>query len=203
VRSMSHRQMRFAVDVLTSARFAQWLAFVAISSSLSSACSGDARPDRGIGAAGADGDPDPIDQACEVGSEGCPCTGGGACDTDLTCSSKLCVRAGSADEPGLGGAGDGTESETGGSAGATGGSAGATGGSASARAAARVPGRQRECHGRQRRHCRARTTTSPSLRLGCSSLRTDERLLPNGERRRSARRDLFIDRQPLSRQLHR
>src|SRR5690606_23999005 len=31
---------------------------------------------------------------CDVGSEGCECTTGGACNPGLTCLSKLCVNAG-------------------------------------------------------------------------------------------------------------
>jgi hypothetical protein len=33
-------------------------------------------------------------QDCPIGSEGCPCTGGGACDPGLTCLSEVCVNAG-------------------------------------------------------------------------------------------------------------
>ena len=33
-------------------------------------------------------------EACTIGSEGCECTGGGACDPGLTCLSMICVNAG-------------------------------------------------------------------------------------------------------------
>jgi hypothetical protein len=32
--------------------------------------------------------------SCSVGGEGCPCTGGGACDPGLTCASDLCIDLG-------------------------------------------------------------------------------------------------------------
>ncbi len=46
--------------------------------------------------AGGCGDPaDTADEeACPIGSETCPCTGGGGCDTGLTCLSKICVNKG-------------------------------------------------------------------------------------------------------------
>lgn len=31
------------------------------------------------------------DDACEIGAEGCPCTGGGACDAGLVCMDGICV----------------------------------------------------------------------------------------------------------------
>jgi Protein of unknown function (DUF1566) len=40
------------------------------------------------------GDSD-CDTDCEIGSEGCQCTSGGACDDGLTCLSDLCVNTGS------------------------------------------------------------------------------------------------------------
>ena len=33
------------------------------------------------------------DGSCPIGSEGCPCTGGGACDPGLTCDGGLCTMA--------------------------------------------------------------------------------------------------------------
>lgn len=46
----------------------------------------------GTVAVGACGDDDSGN--CPVGSEGCPCTTGGACDGTLVCASNLCVRFG-------------------------------------------------------------------------------------------------------------
>jgi hypothetical protein len=34
---------------------------------------------------------DASSDACSVGSEGCPCTSGGACNPGLSCESKVCV----------------------------------------------------------------------------------------------------------------
>jgi hypothetical protein len=46
--------------------------------------SGDGMTDEGEGA----------NNACSVGSEGCPCTGGGSCDSGLSCLSGVCVDTG-------------------------------------------------------------------------------------------------------------
>lgn len=54
-------------------------------------------------------------QACPIGSEACPCTAGGGCDTGLACYSNRCV--------------DPTSGSGGGSAGSGGGTGGAGGGS--------------------------------------------------------------------------
>lgn len=61
---------------------------------------------------------------CAVGTEGCPCTQGGACDPGLSCLSSLCV-----DTQGSGGSATGGSTNTGGST-STGGGTG-TGGSTS------------------------------------------------------------------------
>ena len=119
------------MNVAASVRLVQWLALVVISSSLSSACSGNAHSGPDTGAAGAaDGG---VPTRCEVGSEGCPCTSGGSCDAELTCASKVCVRAGRGE--GVGGA---TVAENGGSESGTGGGTGATGGGASGGTATQV-----------------------------------------------------------------
>jgi hypothetical protein len=66
---------------------------------------GDTTPGDGDGDAG-DGDGD--DSGCPIGSEGCPCTGGGACDPGLMCEGGICVPAsGDGDGDGDGGDGDG------------------------------------------------------------------------------------------------
>ncbi len=59
---------------------------------------GDTMPDTGDG----DGDTD----ECPIGSEGCPCTGGGACDLGLMCEAGVCVPA-AGDGDGDNGDGDG------------------------------------------------------------------------------------------------
>jgi uncharacterized delta-60 repeat protein len=61
---------------------------------------------------GCNGDKDAGGDECPVGSEGCPCTAGGACDAGLTCLSNTCVDAGDGDD----GASDdgGTDGGTGG-----------------------------------------------------------------------------------------
>src|ERR1700689_4826667 len=37
------------------------------------------------------GDADPNPSGCDVGTVGCPCTSGGACNPTLTCASNTCV----------------------------------------------------------------------------------------------------------------
>src|SRR5690242_6086739 len=58
-----------------------------------------------------------VNEPCEVGSEGCACTAGGACDDGLSCLSELCVDpqavAGSGNAPGDG---DGDNPSSGGGA---------------------------------------------------------------------------------------
>ncbi|NUP08791.1 MAG: VWA domain-containing protein [Polyangiaceae bacterium] len=61
---------------------------------------------------------------CAIGSEGCACTNGGACDAPLVCLSDLCVDPNSS--PGGGGSGSGGNPSTGGNGtGAQGGGTGA------------------------------------------------------------------------------
>jgi hypothetical protein len=83
-----------------------WLLLSALSASLAVACGGDSRagtasstpnptPTTGTGEAGSPSDNAQSSQAgseaCALGSEGCACTKGGACDDGLSCLSKVCV----------------------------------------------------------------------------------------------------------------
>ncbi|MCA9720665.1 MAG: VWA domain-containing protein [Myxococcales bacterium] len=61
---------------------------------------------------------------CPVGSEGCPCTGGGACDAGLSCLSDVCVDAGSDTTAASTTAGSGATTTPGGSESATGATSG-------------------------------------------------------------------------------
>ncbi|KIG17302.1 hypothetical protein DB30_03485 [Enhygromyxa salina] len=85
---------------------------------------GDGDPSTGDGDGDPAGDGD-ADTSCPVGSEGCPCTGGGACDPGLMCDGGECVPAsgdgdgdtGDGDGDGDGDTGDGDgDGDTGGSA---------------------------------------------------------------------------------------
>jgi hypothetical protein len=88
---------------------------------------GDGDPGDGDGDPGdGDGDGDTNDtDECPIGSEGCPCTGGGACDNGLMCDAGVCVPVagdgdgdegdGDGDGDGDGGDGDG-DGDTGGNA---------------------------------------------------------------------------------------
>jgi hypothetical protein len=57
-----------------------WLLVGALVASLTVACGADSN-----------GGADRTNDSCELGSEGCECTKGSACDDGLTCLSKLCV----------------------------------------------------------------------------------------------------------------
>jgi hypothetical protein len=67
--------------------------------------------------------------SCSVGEEGCPCTGGGACDRGLTCASDLCVDLGGGPGPNAGEGGRDAAGTGGRDAAGTGGSGGANAGS--------------------------------------------------------------------------
>jgi hypothetical protein len=68
------------------------LASLCVAACVASACVGD---DGG----GSDASKD---TGCSVGSEGCPCTSGGACNPGLACKSNVCVNLGDDSGPDVG-----------------------------------------------------------------------------------------------------
>jgi hypothetical protein len=71
----------------------------------------------GLCAVGCSSAPADSSSTCPVGSEGCACTTGGACDNGLLCASNFCVNAGSATSTTSTGTGTATDCPSNGDAG--------------------------------------------------------------------------------------